>query len=162
MSYYKTGRIYRIVCLPNPNIQYVGSTFDTLRNRWQSHKTSNQTTSINKYFDEYGIDNFKILIIKEYQVVDRKHLIAYEQLHINNIKCVNEKASFRIPAVYKIRRKQLNKEYHEKNKEQLKNYRKQYRKDNEEEIKKRKKDYYERNKQEINEKRRIQYKQLKK
>jgi hypothetical protein len=50
--------------------------------------------AIFKYFDEYGTDDFKILKIKQYLVYqehkkDRKHLEAYEQLWINQIKCVN-------------------------------------------------------------------------
>ena len=35
---YSEGTIYRIVCLPNPNIQYIGSTFNLLKMRWNKHK----------------------------------------------------------------------------------------------------------------------------
>jgi hypothetical protein len=106
---YKLGNIYRIICLPNPDIQYVGSTFNELRHRWQNHikhyeeyhliHHKKKGISIFKYFDEYGIDNFKIVLIKKYLVYqehdkDRKHLEAYEQLWINKIKCINEKNPF--------------------------------------------------------------------
>lgn len=93
-----TGRIYRIICYSDPSINYIGSTFDTLRNRWQRHKAHykarRNNLSIYSYFDKIGIDNFKILLIKEYKVVDKSHLRAYEQLWINKTNCVNTQSAF--------------------------------------------------------------------
>ena len=42
----------------------------------------------------YGIQNFKIILIKEYMVYrehkkDHRHLFVYEQLWINKMKCIN-------------------------------------------------------------------------
>lgn len=95
-----TGRIYRIICYCDPSINYIGSTTNTLRNRWQLHKSdykkSKGSVSMHEYFDKYGVDNFKIILIKEYQVVDKSHLRAYEQLWINRTKCVNINSAFSI------------------------------------------------------------------
>ena len=106
---HKIGRVYRIICKIDPTIQYIGSTFNELRHRWQHHKrgyvewlrTKHNQISIYPYFKKYGIENFKIILIKEYNVYasndkDHKHLMVYEQLWISKTKCVNERRSFRI------------------------------------------------------------------
>ena len=106
MSYVK-GTVYRIICLTHPGIQYIGSTFNQLRWRWQSHKKDYKQylkgiggeISIFPYFTELGIENFKIIKIKDYIVyaehkLDKKHLSVYEQLWINKLKCVNKIAAF--------------------------------------------------------------------
>ena len=67
----KRGKIYKIMYIGNENVNiiYVGSTLNTLRDRWHSHKKSYKSNkkniSIYKYFDEYDIINFKIFLIKE-------------------------------------------------------------------------------------------------
>jgi hypothetical protein len=94
------GRIYRIIHTES-DLCYIGSTTRELRHRWQSHKThyqqwvsgdNNVKTTIHPYFEMYGIEKFKILLIKEYDVSDSKHLKAYEQLWMNKFKktCVNK------------------------------------------------------------------------
>lgn len=50
--------------------------------------------SIHEYFDRYGIKHFKIILIKEYIVVDRGHLEAFEQLWINKLNSINVQSSF--------------------------------------------------------------------
>ena len=88
------GKIYKIIHNQS-NICYVGSTCNELRQRWQEHKrhSTNEKVrklSIYKYFEQYGIENFKIILIKEYEVIDRKHLEAYEQLWISKLKAINK------------------------------------------------------------------------
>lgn len=88
------GKIYKIIHNQS-NIIYVGSTNNTLRQRWQEHKRhftneKSRKLSIHEYFERYGIDNFKIILIKEYEVIDRKHLEAYEQLWISKLKAINK------------------------------------------------------------------------
>jgi hypothetical protein len=97
MSEYKTGRIYRIIHNQS-NICYVGSTIKTLKTRWSGHKKSFETylktnknpASIYPFFKKYGIENFTIILIKEYEILDRKHLLVYEQIWINKLKPVNK------------------------------------------------------------------------
>ena len=153
-----TGTIYRIICLPEPTIQYIGSTFTTLKQRWAQHKKYYKfycdgkrkgVFSIFPYFDKYGIDNFKIVKIKDYQVYrehqrDAKHLHVYEQLWISKTKNVNIRNAFDIRRIslleyrlrpdvkeykrqYRLRpdvnehERQYLKEWREKNKEYEKN-----------------------------------------
>ena len=86
------GFIYRITCLENPKINYIGSTLMPLSKRWQSHKDDfkkwlkhpeNKHCSIYPFMKEIGFKKFKLLLIKEYIVVDKDHLKVYEQLHMN-------------------------------------------------------------------------------
>jgi hypothetical protein len=101
---YRTGTVYKIICTLN-DIVYVGSTFQKrLRDRWSDHKSQfkrhidgklKKTVSTFPYFEKYGIENFKLIKIKEYvcwveNAKDTQHLRAYEQLWINKLSCVNE------------------------------------------------------------------------
>lgn len=94
----KTGKVYKIIHSQS-NICYVGSTFNTLRDRFRKHKdclNNKRQCSIVEYFNKYGKDQFSIVLIKEYEVIDRKHLEAYEQLWINKLKPINKINPFRI------------------------------------------------------------------
>ena len=174
---YSTGIVYKIVCTQDSGIVYIGSTFNLLRHRWQLHKSQykryldgkhNYSISIYPYFSKYGIENFKILKIKEYDccrehIRDHKHLEVYEQLWINKTKnCVNKVNPFRIlkyntnvnrerkkeyDKEYKEKNKEKIKEYYEKNKEQRKEYMKEYNENNKEHMKEKWKEYYEKNKE---------------
>lgn len=144
MSTYKTARIYKIVHSQS-DIVYIGSTFNTLRQRWSSHKApSNTKCAIWDYIQQYGSEQFKIVLIKEYQVCDRKHMLAYEALWISKLRCINTNTPFRVVKMYhkeyyardevKQRVKQYMKDNYEhrrelrqKYKEQERNYRKQRR-----------------------------------
>ena len=126
---YAKGTVYRIICINDPKIQYIGSTFNELRWRWQSHKDKykqylkgGKFISIYKYFTKYGLDNFKIIKIKDYLVYrenqrDHKHLSVYETLWCNKIKCINKYIPFN-PLKYidnQIRQKKL----YDNNKEEI-------------------------------------------
>ena len=102
----KIGRIYKIIHLDS-NICYVGSTFNTTRDRWREHKSSfikykknkqKYGISVFKYFEQYGVERFKMILIKEYLVCDKYHLKMYEQMHINKLKkcCINRNNPFNI------------------------------------------------------------------
>lgn len=143
----RLGKIYKIVCGLTEDI-YIGSTFNELKHRFQQHKNNygkwlkgKNVTKITIFdlFKTYDVKNFRIILIKEYEVCDRLHLQAYEQLYINRSKsCVNRCNPFKIKWLYdknyrinnseKI--KQNVKEYSIKNKEKIQEYRKQYRVDN--------------------------------
>ena len=131
MSLYKTGRVYKIMYIGNENVSitYVGSTFNTLRDRKQGHKdnfkkwdndSKNKCLTIFPYYQQLGIDNFKILLIKEYQVVDRNHLLALEQLWMNKINCINNQKAFQ-----PLKREHIT-QYRDKRKDTTKTYNKQY------------------------------------
>ena len=165
------GHIYIIICIKNPKIFYIGSTFNQLKQRWIIHKNNYQdkhTISIYKYFDEYGIENFTMKLLKSYNVVrthnkDIKHLRAYEQLWINKLKgCCNLQNAFSI-----FSGKKYNKNYYKENKEKIKENVKKYKSNNTKIYKSKEKDYvkeynknyskiyYQKNKEKIKERSRI-------
>lgn len=165
MSEYKIGKVYKIIYIGNENINitYIGSTFNTLRDRYYGHKQiKNGKTAIDYYFKDYGFENFKIFLIKEYKVCDEFHLRMYEQLWMNKMKnCINKIKSF-LPL--KLVQKHLNEkkyrdnnkdkyiELRKKNKEEMKEYSKKYRELNKDKIKEMKKEYRKNNKDKISEK----------
>jgi len=91
------GSVYKI-CHTQSDVVYVGSTFATLRERFRMHKrtTVQNGCSITPLLIEHGPDQFKIILIKKYEVCDRKHLEAYEQLWINKLKCINKRCSLQL------------------------------------------------------------------
>jgi len=140
------GCIYRIIHLES-DVQYVGSTFNEPRKRWQHHKEDyfkwqkgkHANVAIYPYMQQFGIDKFKLIPIKSYDVIDRKHLFAYEQLWMSKLKCVNKINSFYL-------KKLSMKQYREERRGELNNNAKQYREANKEIIKERQKQYRESNK----------------
>ena len=112
------GRIYKIISTEGNEV-YVGSTFNTTRNRFSQHKGdytkwksdnvkySKHNVSVNKLFEKYGKDKCKIILIKEYDVLDRFHLEVYESLWIYKLKSINNHIPFGI--------KKLSKQYFYKN-----------------------------------------------
>ena len=149
-----TGHIYKIICNLDSSFCYIGSTFNQLRQRWQGHKQDYKDKkgklSIHEYFEKYGIENFKIIKIKSYNVIrehkkDYKHLHAYETLWISKTKnCVNQVIPFQ--PLKKEKKKEIRKKYYENNKEQIKEKDKIYRENNKKQINKKHREYYENNK----------------
>jgi len=140
----QSGNIYKIIHTQS-NIIYVGSTFDSLRNRFHNHKHDNRTT-IGKYMEQYGSDQFKIILIKQYQVVDRKHLQAFEQLWINRLKSINKMQTF--TPLHKqfeaLRLSQLNRT------EYMKQYKKQYHLTNRDQVNEQNRNRYQKNRDHLN------------
>ena len=117
------GRIYKIISTEGNEV-YVGSTFNTTRNRFSQHKGdytkwksdnvkySKHNVSVNKLFEKYGKDKCKIILIKEYDVLDRLHLEVYETLWIYKLKSINNLIPFGIKKLW-------SKQYREQNKEKI-------------------------------------------
>ena len=148
----RTGRIYKIICSQSNDV-YVGSTFNSLKYRWQGHKClykrwmdgKTNNLSIYSLFQKHDIENFKIILIKEYEVEDKNHLEAYEQLWINKLKPINKVNPFQI-------KKLSAKQYREANKETITQYKKRWHETNRESVKVKQKQYRESNKEVLNEK----------
>lgn len=147
----KTGKVYKIIHSQS-DIVYIGSTINTLRDRFKTHKSSHSKCAISKYIQEFGSEQFKIVLIKEYEVVDKKHLEAFEQLWINKTKCINHQSSFTISKIYR-------KDYYDKNRKNnethlnyMKDYRAEYREKNRELLNEKDKQYREKNKEIIKKK----------
>ncbi len=117
------GRIYKIIHSQS-NICYIGSTMSTLTKRWQGHKNKFKTginlCCIAKYFKRFGIDQFKIMLVKEYEVVDHKHLKVYEQLWVQKLSTLDQNNPFQIKRLSKKMRGQ---QYREKNRDLIKKHR---------------------------------------
>lgn len=120
MNTTKVGKIYKIIHNQSNDI-YIGSTMDSLKYRWQGHKLAYTKYINNNYspntiytnFLKYGIENFKMVLIKEYQVIDRKHLLALETLWQNKLNPINKRPAFQ--PLTKQKNKISNKIYREKN-----------------------------------------------
>ena len=153
----KIGRVYKIVHNQS-DLVYIGSTFNQLRFRFQQHKTKGNCI-ISKYLKEYGKENFKIILIKKYNVIDREHLHAKEQLWINKLRCINKNncIAFLWKDIYFLKynkkyyyeNKEYFKEYREENKEHIKIQFKKYYQENKEYNKERHKKYYQENKERL-------------
>ena len=100
------GFIYQIFANEDPEMRYIGSsTLTRERERFQQHKKNynnwkkfpNKTKlMVYDIFEKYGIDKCSWKVIKRYEFVDRKHLLAYETLWQNKLKCINKTIPFQI------------------------------------------------------------------
>ena len=96
MPDYSKGQIYKIVDT-GFNKCYIGSTIETLPQRMAKHRycytafKKGKKTFITSYylFDEYGVENCKILWIENYPCNSKKELEAREGYHQQNTDCVN-------------------------------------------------------------------------
>jgi len=177
---YKIGKIY---CIYYNEIKYIGSTFQKIHHRFNTHKAKynfnkknnilNCKCMIYNYFDKFGIENFNIKLIKEYLVQDKKQLLAYETLWMNKVKTINKYNA--IPFLLKkhydsIKQKKWRKNNRDKcsaktkryaskpeNKEKIKIRQKKWRDNNKEKMKIGQKKYV--SKPEIKEKRKIKQKE---
>ena len=153
---YKIGRVYKIINRLTTDI-YIGSTFSTLNERWRGHKKqynywlkkSIKRCSIYDNFKKYDIQNFKIILIKEYLCYrehnqDFKHLHSKEQLWINKMNCINELNTFN-PIPKKKYKAIHDKKYRLKNKDKRKEYDKEYRLNNKDKKKQQNKQWRELN-----------------
>ncbi|GMF20489.1 unnamed protein product [Phytophthora lilii] len=111
------GRTYGIIDYQS-DLGYVGSTGSELRVRWQRYKqvykkwTEGKFGEVSIYplIQQLGIERFKVILIKKYDVFDKTHLGAYEQLWINRLNCVNKVNPFYIPRLSNKTRYENNKE----------------------------------------------------
>lgn len=121
------GRIYKVQHLDS-DMCYIGSTCNTIRDRWRTHKSAFgqwvknkdrvSTVALYPFLEQYGIDRFKMILIKEYQVADKVQIKAYEQLVISRTKlCCNRNAALQL-----ISPKSLAKHYRQGISEQSKDY----------------------------------------
>lgn len=113
------GSIYKIIHVQS-DICFVGCTFNKPTYRWyeicKRSKNKSKRNTLDDCLKQYGVEQFKIIVVKQYDVVDREHLLAYKQLWINKLKCANKHESiFSKKGTWK-----------NANKEHCKDYSKQY------------------------------------
>jgi hypothetical protein len=130
----------------------VGSTFNTVRDRFKQHKQlfiaweKNKTNfcSVFSMFEKHGFDNCRMILIKEYEVCNRRHLEIYETLWMKKLKSINK-----IEPCGGLLKKKQEQQWRERNKDHLTQYFKNHYEENCERIKEREKQYYEKNKERI-------------
>ena len=146
------GQIYQIVD-NGFNMCYIGSTIDKLSNRFNSHKSKYKkyrqygigtNTTVYRLFDEYGVENCKILRIEKYPCDSLADLLAREGEIQKERDCVNKMIMGR-----------TNTQWRQDNKEQIIAREKIWRDNNQEHIKQYRKEYNERNREHIIEKGKI-------
>jgi hypothetical protein len=123
------GRVY-IIQSPNTDKVYIGSTIQTLQNRFYRH-TSRGNHSSSKIIIDEG-DAF-IELLEEINVIDERELEFYEQQYIELYSdiAVNERGAF---GLNEERKKERDKKRYEENKEEFSKKHKEYHKKNKEKI----------------------------
>ena len=146
------GHIYKIVHTQS-DLTYIGMTLNSLSKRWQEHKqkvvsdNGINNAMIHTPMREYGVDQFKMMLIKSYEVIDRNHLKVYESLWINKLNCINK-----VPSFNPMSKKQQDHSSYMRNREERLEKVKAYAAANKDLIKERTKLYREKNKDVIKEK----------
>jgi len=149
---YKQTKIYKITSFVGDKI-YIGSTTkkhlcDRMANhRYGYKKWKNQeirkVTSFD-IFDEYGLDNCKIILIENYPCNNKDEKNSREAHWIKTTECVN-----------KIVPGRTDKQYFEDNKEKIMEYQKKYQQEHKELYSKSQREHYQRNKEAIDAKRNV-------
>jgi hypothetical protein len=149
MVNYGNGKIYKIESSLGDKI-YIGSTTKAQLSQRMTHHRSdykmwkdgkyNMTTSFH-LFEEYGLENCKIVLLEDCPCETKDQLSAREAHYIRTLPCVNKFIPLR-----------TQKERYETNREKIIEYQKEYRVDNKEKIIEKKKEWYEKNKDKIIEK----------
>ena len=165
---YQNGKVYRIWSLDTEDI-YIGSSCDTLSNRFCSHKISYKLWKEGKgafyssfnLFDQVGVENCKIELIKDFPCNSKVELNREEGriMRENKDIIVNKYQAGRTKKEYDEEYNQLHKEqikekakeYYEQNKEYHKDYYQQNKGHKKEHMKK----YREEHKEELAEKKRV-------
>ena len=158
MVNYQNGKIYKIESNSGGLIYYGSTTKQYLSQRMDIHRSQykrwlngkcNLITSI-KLFEEYGIENCKIVLVEAYPCNSKDELRAKEAHYIRNFECVNKNIPDR---TYK--------EYYADNKNKIAERKKKYYADNKDKIKEYQQnnknkiaEYQQNNKNKINEHRR--------
>jgi hypothetical protein len=122
---YTNGKIYRLVNSVDDEI-YVGSTCSTLAKRFYGHKkdAERELLPAYKHLNKVGWNNVSIVLIEEYSCENKNQLERRERYWIETLKATLNKA---IPT-------RTIKEWHEDNKDKIKEHNAKYRADNIEKI----------------------------
>lgn len=90
----KTGRVYSVIHSKS-DFRYIGSTYMKLHQRFYFHThDTNTKTSLDFHMEKHSKKDYSIHLLGEYQVVDKNHLKAYEQLWLNKLRNNNRNMCF--------------------------------------------------------------------
>lgn len=152
-SKYQKGQIYKIVD-SGFNKCYIGSTCERLSQRMVRHrinyrrylKGSQKNSRVVDIFDEYGVENCKILWVEDYPCNSKKELEAREGYYQQRIECVNKRIEGRTHQEKKDIDLERTKQWYKENTEHRKQYMKEYNEQNSEKLKDKKQEWRENNK----------------
>jgi hypothetical protein len=130
MPDYKNGKIYTIRCSEDPTLIYVGSTTQSLSQRWTDHKKNcNNDKSKSHHFKIYtklrelGIEKFYIELYEDCACENKEHLLKREGEVIREIGTLNSRIEGRTLKEYyndnKEHRSQTHKEWYTLNRESV-------------------------------------------
>tara|TARA_R110002096_G_scaffold358101_2_gene551287 strand:+ start:516 stop:965 length:450 start_codon:yes stop_codon:yes gene_type:complete len=141
-----------IYCIEDINdLKYVGSTKQTIRQRFGQHKKEQSRCSSKKL-------NLYNCIIYELERVDDDSLAFERECYwMEKLDSVNHVRGVSKTEDYKEYQKEYQNEYYEKNKEKKKQYQKEYDKNNKRDRKEYQNEYYEKNKEKRKEYRKEYY-----
>lgn len=153
MSEIQIGQVYEIFNDENTDT-YVGSTFNSLGQRYSQHKHNSKNLIRSSYnspiytaMRELGIEKFHITCLETVECKDKTELLQHEQRYMDELKPVyNYQRAFNTDETRKI----VSKAYYEKNKIELyqksKEQVKQWHDENKTHVKTYKAEHYEKNK----------------
>jgi hypothetical protein len=136
MVNYENGKIYKIINTENNDIVYIGSTTQSLSQRYQRHnnKATNHKIIL---IENYPCNSKEELCMKEQQIIEQHtNLLNQRKAYCSEEQKKEYLKSYREENKEQI--KQIDKKYHEENKEHYKEYAKKYREENKEKVKKKK------------------------
>ena len=167
MNRYNNGKIYKIVDV-GFNKCYIGSTCEKLCKRMERHRNSYRTylrtgkmdTRCHLLFDEFGVENCRIILIKDFACQSKEELFRKEGEYIQNTDCLNRSVAGRTREEHKAEHReqilekdrQYQKKRYVKKKEEIKEQVKKYQLEHRQDILQRKKEHYQENKDKIREK----------
>ena len=124
---YQNGKIYKVIDI-GYNVCYYGSTCSSLSLRMALHRSSykrflkgtDHYRSIHSIFNQYGIENCKIELVKLFPCSSKIELEAEEGSFIKNYECVNKNLKIADKKKYNNERQ---KRWQTENKEKVRNIR---------------------------------------
>ena len=130
---YSNSKIYKIVN-ENTGMFYIGSTCLPLHKRFYQHKHNSKkdkhkNIKLYKYFTEPTFDDFKIVLVEEFNLENKEQLKREENKYIekfiNDDKCLNMNLSYT-----GLDKNEYCKLYHQENRKKIIEQKKEYRKEN--------------------------------
>lgn len=176
INIYQKGKIYKLLC--EDGHYYIGSTTQSLYNRFNHHKFSAKTgtSKAYKYFNNIGWDKVKIELLEDYPCNIKSELNEKEEyyisksktdelcLNINSAQLTEEKRKENMKKYYEEHKEEImeyHREYKEKNKDDIDNKRAEYRKQNSKMLSEKQKQYTKDNLEKVKEYKKMYYKENK-
>ena len=102
MNRYQNGKIYQVVDV-GYNKCYIGSTCESLSKRMDRHrrtyktylKTGKVDTNTYLLFDEFGVENCKIILLENYPCESKDMLVKKESEYQQSMDCINKRVEGR-------------------------------------------------------------------